>query len=85
MLYTKNFYGFEKEGKSETYLEKQFSAGIFEFRYPVKLSEVQDKLLPQVAKGLRNIQFLLPKSAESIKEEEKQAAALQDRVSKMTP
>lgn len=44
MLYTKNFYGFEKEGKSDTYLEKQVSAGIFPFKYPVKLSELYDKL-----------------------------------------
>lgn len=85
MLYTKNFYGFEKEGKSDTYLEKQVSAGIFAFKYPVKLSELHDKLQPQVGKGLKDIDFLLPKSAEAVKEEEKEAAALVDKISKMSP
>jgi hypothetical protein len=71
MLYTKHFYGFEKEGKSDTYLEKQVSAGIFAFKYPVKLSELHDKLQPLVGKGFKNIEFMLPKSAEAIKEEQK--------------
>ena len=63
MLYTKHFYGFEKEGKSESYLEKQTTSAVFSFKYPLKLSEIQDKLQANVAKGLTDIQFLLPKPA----------------------
>lgn len=40
MLYTKHFYGFEKEGKSETYLEKQVTSAIFTHKYPVKLYDI---------------------------------------------
>jgi len=76
MLYTKHFYGFEKEGKSESYLEKQTTAAMFSFKYPLKLAEIQDKLQTSIAKGLTDVQFLLPKSAEAIHEEEKEAAAL---------
>ena len=64
MLYTKHFYGFEKEGKCDHYLEKQVTSNIFNFKYPLKLSEVQDKLQPCVAKGLTDVDFLKPKSAE---------------------
>ena len=46
MLYTKHFYGFEKEGKSDSYLEKQVSAAIITFKYPIKLAQLQDKLQP---------------------------------------
>lgn len=44
MLYTKHFYGFEKEGKSDHYLEKAVTSNIFTFKYPLKLSEIQNKL-----------------------------------------
>ena len=64
MLYTKHFYGFEREGKSESYLEKQVSSAVFPFKYPLRLYDVQDKVLPLVGVGIRDINFLLPKSAE---------------------
>jgi len=84
MLYTKHFYGFEKEGKSESYLEKQTTAAVFAFKYPVKLSEIQDKLQANVAKGLTDIEFLLPKAVEDVRDEEKEAAALAEKLEKMT-
>jgi hypothetical protein len=37
-----------------------------------------------VAKGLTDIEFLLPKAAQSLKEEEKAAAALAAKVEKMS-
>jgi len=76
MLYTKHFYGFEREGKSEAYLESQVTSAIFAFRYPVKLSDLVEKVQPLVGKALRDIDFLLPKSAEKIKQEEKEADEL---------
>lgn len=84
MLYTKHFYGFEREGKSESYLEKQVNSGIFAFKYPLKLTELVEKVQPLVGKGLRDIEFLLPKSAEQIKQEEKEAAEVQKKIDAMT-
>ena len=84
MLYTKSFYGFEREGKSDSYLEKSVVSGIFAFKYPVKLSELVEKVQPLVGKGLRDVDFLLPKSAEQIKQEEKEAAELQAKVDAMS-
>ena len=84
MLYTKHFYGFEKEGKTEHFLDKQVNANVINFRYPLKLSELQDKLHPQVCKGLTDVEFLKPKSEEQEKEEAKQAAELAEKIAKMT-
>ena len=85
MLYTKHFYGFEREGKSESYLEKQVSAGIFAFKYPVRLAEIIEKLQPLIGVALKDIDFMLPKTAEKLKQEEKEAAALAERIERMTP
>jgi len=84
MLYTKHFYGFEKEGKSETYLEKQTTASVFSFKYPVKLSEIQDKLQTNVAKGLTDVEFLLPKPLNDARDEEKEAAAEAEKLEQMS-
>ena len=65
MLYTKHFYGFEKECKSDTYLEKQTTASTFSFKYPVRLSEIQDKLQANVAKGLTDLEFLQAKQVKT--------------------
>jgi hypothetical protein len=73
MLYTRHFYGFEKEGKSDTYLEKQVTSSIFSFKYPLKLSEIQDKLHAYVTKPLTDVEIFLPKSEETAKEELKEA------------
>ena len=40
MLYTKHFYGFEKEGKAEHYNEKSVVATTFDFRYPMRLVDI---------------------------------------------
>lgn len=40
MLYTKHFYGFEKEGKTEHYNEKSVVATTFDFRYPMRLVDI---------------------------------------------
>jgi len=86
MLYTKHFYGFEREGKSESYLEKQVQPGsVFTFKYPLRMYDVQDKVLPLVATGLRNVDFLMPKTDEQLKEEAKQAEELQRKIDAMTP
>ena len=44
MLYTKHFYGFEKEGKADHYVEKQVTSNIFTFKYPLRMADVQEKL-----------------------------------------
>ena len=36
MLYTKYFYGFEKEGKSQFYLDKAATGHHFNYRYKIK-------------------------------------------------
>ena len=85
MLYTKHFYGFEKEGKCDTYNEKQVVSNVFNFRYPVNQYEIQDKLQPCIGLGLTDIDYLLPKSEETKRQEERDAAALAERIANMTP
>ena len=85
MLYTKHFYGFEKEGKCDTYNEKQVVSNVFNFRYPVNQYEIQDKLQPCIGLGLTDIDYLIPKSEETKRQEEREAAALAERVAAMTP
>ena len=50
----------------------------------MKLAEIQDKLQANVAKGLTDIQFLLPKAAQDVKDEAKAQAALEEKLSKMS-
>ena len=84
MLYTKHFYGFEKEGKADHYVEKQVTSNIFTFKYPLRMADVQEKLQPCIAKGLTDVQWLKPKSEEDIIAEQKEAAALAERIAAMT-
>ena len=85
MLYTKHFYGFEKEGKCDTYNEKQVVSNVFNFRYPVNQYEIQDKLQPCIGLGLTDVEWLIPESEESKKQKQREAAALAERVAAMTP
>lgn len=53
------------------------------FKYPLKLSEIHEKLHACVAKPLSDVNFLLPKSEEEIKREEREAELLAEKVAKM--
>ena len=71
MLFTKHFYGFEKEGKSDYYLEGKVTGHYFNFRYPFKESLLKYTLLKALNLPINSVKFLLPKTkAELAKEEE---------------
>lgn len=45
LIYTKFFYGFEKEGKSNYYFEKAVHGHYFNYRYPIKESMIGDTIM----------------------------------------
>jgi len=45
LLYTKFFYGFEKEGRSNYFFEKAVHGHYFNYRYPIKESLLGDTIM----------------------------------------
>ena len=73
MLYTKYFYGFEKEGTSAFYRQgKGIQGHYFDFRYPL-VEEIAKELLQKLINTpVTDALALLPKTQEVIDAEEKQ-------------
>lgn len=59
------------------------SAAVIPFKYPLKLSELHAKLHACVTRPMTDVEFLIPRSEEEIKQEEKEAALLAEKVAKM--
>ena len=82
MLFTKHFYGFEKEGKSDYYLEGKVTGHYFNFKYPFKESLLKFTLHKALHMPIKDVKFLLPKSLVEIQKEqeakEKEEAMLKE-------
>ena len=83
MLYTKHFYGFEKEGKSDYYLENKVTGHYFNFRYPFKESVLKYTLFKALNIPIKDVKFLLPRPQADIRREEEAKAKEDERISKM--
>ena len=85
LLYTKHFYGFEKEQGNQNYRDgKNIVGTYFNYRYPVlesKLPELQ-KLINQ---PISDVSKLLPKSDQMLKKEAEEAMRLEERIKAMDP
>lgn len=67
MLYTKHFYGFEKECSSGAYRDgKAISGHYFSYRYPVIEKLLTTRLQKALNLPINDVKFLLPRSEEDI-------------------
>ena len=83
MLYTKHFYGFEKEGKSDYFLEGKVTGHYFNYRYPFKESVLKYTLHKALNVPIKDVKFLLPKPSSEIRKEEEAKAAEEERIAQM--
>jgi len=86
MLYTKHFYGFEKEGKSAYYIEKQAQGHYFNYKYPVKESMIKDTILKVLSEAVDedSIKRIKPKSNVELEKEQQVKENEQKRIDAMT-
>ena len=68
IVYNKFFYGFEKEGKSSYYLEKQVQGAYYHYRYPFKEDLIASTIMKALNTPLNNPDFLIPVTQEEIKQ-----------------
>ena len=74
MLYTKHFYGFEKEGKSAYYLQNTVTGHYFNYRYPINTDKLEETIFKALNTPIESATFLLPPGiAERVKAEEEKA------------
>ena len=83
MLYTKHFYGFEKEGKSDYFLEGKVTGHYFNYRYPFKESVLKYTLHKALNVPIKDVKFLLPKPSSETRKEEEAKAAEEERIAQM--
>ena len=83
MLFTKHFYGFEKEGKSDYYLEGKVTAHYFSFKYPFKESLLKTTLQKAINMPINSVKFLLPKPQVEIDLENEEKENIQAMLNKM--
>ena len=63
MLYTKYFYGFEKEGATAAYRDGKSTHGhYFSYKYPILESAINATLRKALNHPVNDVSFLLPKS-----------------------
>jgi hypothetical protein len=90
LLYTKYFYGFEKEGRSNYFFEKAVHGHYFNYRYPIKESMIRDTIMKVLNEPLTNFaqMGLRPEAPEDAyiraKKEEQAAAELEERIQAMS-
>lgn len=62
MLYTKYFYGFEKEAATGFFREgKNVQGHYFQYKYPILESELKNTLQKAINQPINDVSFLLPK------------------------
>lgn len=71
LLYTKHFYGFEKEGKSNYYFEKAMRGHYFNFRYPIKESMLGETVMKLLNEAVIDIESTGLKPEAPIDKEER--------------
>jgi len=71
LLYTKHFYGFEKEGKSNYYFEKAVHGHYFNFRYPIKDSMIGETVMKLLNEPVVNVESTLLKPEAPVDKEER--------------
>lgn len=71
MIYTKYFYGFEKEGSSASWSEKKVSGHIFNHTYPIDEKMFNEKIMLALNHPINCANYLLPKSTRQLEEEAK--------------
>lgn len=90
LLYTKFFYGFEKEGKSNYFFEKAVHGHYFNYRYPIKeglLGETIMKVLNEPVVDVDHL-GLRPEAEcdkeERVRKEEEEKQKLDEKITKMS-
>jgi len=90
LLYTKYFYGFEKEGRSNYFFEKAVHGHYFNYRYPIKESMIGDTIMKVLNEPLTNFtqMGLRPEAPEDREIREKKEAVeqadLEARIAEMS-
>lgn len=70
MLYTKYFYGFEKEAATIAYRDGKSTQGhYFNYRYPILEAALNSTLAKALNIPITDVSFLLPKSQQQIDKE----------------
>ena len=72
MLYTKYFYGFEKEGSSQYYLDKSVTGHHFNYKYRIKEELLTKTLMQMLCTPINDVSSFLPKPQEVIQKEEEE-------------
>lgn len=72
MIYTKYFYGFEKEGASQIWTEKKVTGSMFNYTYPVDEKMFMDKINLALNHPIESGAYLMPKSQRVVDQEAKQ-------------
>lgn len=62
MIYTKYFYGFEKEAASQVWTEKKVTGTMFNYTYPVDEKMFIEKINLALNHPIESGAYLLPKS-----------------------
>lgn len=84
MMYTKHFYGFEKECSSVAYREgKAITGHYFSYRYPVIEKLLTSRLQKALNLPVNDVKFLLPRSEEDIQAEKQEKIDLEVRIAAM--
>jgi hypothetical protein len=84
MLYTKYFYGFEKEGATAAYRDGKSTHGHYlNYRYPILESAINSTLRKALNHPITDVNFLLPKSSHEIDKELQAQKELEVRIAAM--
>ena len=84
MLYTKYFYGFEKEGGTVIYRNGKSTQGhYFNYRYPILESTLYKIVKKAINVPIQNVEFLLPKSEHEIAKELEAQKDLEAKIAAM--
>lgn len=84
MLYTKYFYGFEKEGATVAYRDGKATQGhYFNYRYPILESAINQTLVKALNIPIKDVSFLLPKPQHEIEKEKQAQLELEARIAAM--
>lgn len=84
MLYTKYFYGFEKEGATVSYHEGKAIQGHYvQYKYPILESAIESTLQKAISFPMSDASILLPKPQSVINAEMKAAEDLEAKIAAM--
>jgi hypothetical protein len=86
MLYTKHYYGFEKEGSCSAYRDAQAITGhYFNYKYPINQSLMDETVRKMLNRPVWSVKDLIPKNEWELKAEELQKEREEAKIDAMEP